>query len=208
MANMPPKILDETKLAVTAAPVTCSTGKLIRAKDFLACFRQKPDDLYLMQKFSLSPKQLAKAYHALIEKGLLTEFEYHYLRGLPPVVSEGRISGPKPGELAAQNRTCETRGIEPQGYEIGEPRNYSQKPVSGIESLSFQRTSEPKSRNRMLERSGKELLHRPDVCPKCRRATDPRSPHTCMNCGVIFSKFRRTAKRQEVSVWEQDFRYR
>ncbi len=208
MANIAHKTRDENKSAVTAAPTTCSTGQLIRAKDFLTCFRQKPDDLYLMQKFSLSPKQLAKVYQALIEKGLLTEFEYHYLRGIPPLVLEGRNCGPNRGEPTTKNRTCETRGTEPPADKRPKLRNYFQKPVSRIESLPDPRMSGPKSRNKVMERSGKELLHRPDVCPRCCKATDPCSPDTCMSCGVIFSKFRRTAKRQEVSCWQSDFRYR
>jgi hypothetical protein len=208
MNDMAPKIPHENMSAVAAEPTTNSTGKLIRAKDFLACFRQDPDDLNLMQKFSLSPKQLSKVYQALIEKGLLTEFEYHYLRGIPPVVSEVRIGGPNLGETAIKGRTCEIRGMELPRDETCEPRKYPKESIFEIESLSRQRISEPKSRNRVFERSGHGLLQRPVFCPKCRHASDPSSPDTCISCGVIFSKFRQTAKRQEVSVWEPDSRYR
>jgi hypothetical protein len=115
------KIHVKDDMASAAALGVSSAGKLIRAKDFLDCFRQKPNDLYLMHKFSLSRKQLAKAYQALIEKGWLTELEYHYLRGIPPVVSEGRIGAPSLGEVATKNRNSETRGMERQCDEIREP---------------------------------------------------------------------------------------
>jgi len=205
---MSPKIPHENISAVAAEPTTNSTGKLIRAKDFLACFRQNPDDLYLMQKFCLSPKQLSKVYQALIEKGLITEFEYHYLRGIPPVVSESRTAGPNLGETTIKSGCSHTRGIEPKRGESHESRKYILESVSKIESLSRSPISEPKPRNRMFERSGKGQFHRPHVCPKCRHTTDPCSPDVCMSCGVIFAKFRQTAKRQEVSVWEPDSRYK
>jgi hypothetical protein len=124
MNNIAPKIPHENISAVAAEPTTNPTGKLIRAKEFLACFRQKPDDLYLMQKFCISPKQLSKVYQALIEKGLITELEYHYLRGIPPVASGDRIGGPNLGEAATKRGDPETPRMERPRDEIHEPLMY------------------------------------------------------------------------------------
>ena len=112
-----------------AAIGVSSAGKVIRAKDFLDCFRQKPDDLYLMQKFSLSPKQLAKVYQALIERGWPTELEYHYLRGIPPVISEWRIGAPNLVEAATNSRNSEIREMGPLRDEIREPLMCLREPV-------------------------------------------------------------------------------
>jgi hypothetical protein len=129
MGDIAPEIHEESKSTVAAEPTTNSTGKLIRAKDFISCFRRNPDDLYLMRKFCLSPQQLAKVYKAIIEKGLLTEFEYHYLRGIPPVVSESRTDGPSLGEAGAKRRNPEIRGVEPRRDEIREPLMYLREPI-------------------------------------------------------------------------------
>ncbi len=124
------KIRVKNDLASSAALGVSSTGKLIRAKDFLDCFRQKPNDLYLMQKFSLSPKKLAKAYQALIERGWLTELEYHYLRGIPPIVSEGRTVRANHVEEGAKRRNSEIRGVGPQCEKIRQPLMNLQESVS------------------------------------------------------------------------------
>ena len=49
----------------------------INAREFLEAFRDRSDDYYLMRKFSLKPKHLRKIYDQLMERGLLTEYEYN-----------------------------------------------------------------------------------------------------------------------------------
>jgi hypothetical protein len=62
--------------------------RLINAKQFLAAFRAASDDYHLMSEFSLSPKQLKKIYKALVEKGLLSEYEYYYRQVKAPELDE------------------------------------------------------------------------------------------------------------------------
>jgi hypothetical protein len=59
------------KTATTSAPdaMVSSPKKTINAKEFLACFREKLDDFYLLEKFGIKPKHLKRIYSALIEKG-------------------------------------------------------------------------------------------------------------------------------------------
>lgn len=49
----------------------------VNAKAFLAAFRERPNDYYLMEKYSLKPKHLRKIYDQLMERGLLVEYEYN-----------------------------------------------------------------------------------------------------------------------------------
>jgi hypothetical protein len=184
-----PEIQDKNKLSVEAAPTTRSAGKLIRAKDFLDCFRQSPDDLHLMRKFSLSPRQLEKVYAALIDKGLLAEFEYNH-RGIAAGASEGSIGEPDPqpgSELVRPGPASEIRGSEPprgQTHLSGNPGTVA----SG--------------------RPTKRFLKTPDFCPICHRVTNSCSPDTCISCGVVLSKLLPSGKKQQVSIWEPDYRYK
>ena len=49
----------------------------VPAKDFLASFRNRPDDIHLMDRFRLTAKDLRMIYERLIQAGLLSEYEYH-----------------------------------------------------------------------------------------------------------------------------------
>ncbi len=55
-----------------------NTQKSIDAKQFLLSFRQNPDDVHLMKEHSLKPAQLKLIYELLIQKGLLSEYEYRH----------------------------------------------------------------------------------------------------------------------------------
>jgi hypothetical protein len=54
-----------------------SAQKTVPAKEFLAVFRNRPDDFHLMDSFQLTVKDLRKIYDRLIQAGLLSEYEYH-----------------------------------------------------------------------------------------------------------------------------------
>jgi len=69
------------------APVT-PKKKVISAEDFLASFREIPDDFRLMEKYGISPKQLKQVYSDLIEKELLSEFEYNQRERKAPELEE------------------------------------------------------------------------------------------------------------------------
>ena len=60
----------------------------VNAKEFLASFRDRSDDYYLMGKFSLKPEHLRKIYHQLMERGLLAEYEYNYRDRKSPEVEQ------------------------------------------------------------------------------------------------------------------------
>jgi hypothetical protein len=62
--------------------------RIVNAKEFLASFRARPDDLHLLKKYGMSLKQLRQVYAALIEKGLLSEFEYNHRERKAPELEE------------------------------------------------------------------------------------------------------------------------
>lgn len=62
---------DYLNLPEASGPVT------VPAKEFLASFRNRPDDLHLMNRFRLTAKELRKIYERLIQAGFLSEYEYH-----------------------------------------------------------------------------------------------------------------------------------
>jgi hypothetical protein len=49
----------------------------IKAKEFIAAFREHPDDFHLMVMFSITKEQLKTIYSTLLAKGLLSEYEYN-----------------------------------------------------------------------------------------------------------------------------------
>lgn len=51
--------------------------RTVNAKEFVAAFREHPDDFHLLVMFSLTKQQLKTIYSALLAKGLLSEYEYN-----------------------------------------------------------------------------------------------------------------------------------
>jgi hypothetical protein len=51
--------------------------RTIKAKEFVAAFREHPDDFHLLVMFSLTQQELKTIYSALLAKGLLSEYEYN-----------------------------------------------------------------------------------------------------------------------------------
>jgi len=66
-----------------------SRTKTVNAKEFLASFRERSDDFYLLEKYGINPSQLKRIYTALIEKGLLSEYEFHGREKKAHVMEEG-----------------------------------------------------------------------------------------------------------------------
>jgi hypothetical protein len=65
---------EHDKQAPQASPPKKTT---IKAKEFVAAFREHPDDFHLMVMFSITKEQLKTIYSALLAKGLLSEYEYN-----------------------------------------------------------------------------------------------------------------------------------
>ncbi len=206
-----PEIHDKNKLYIQAAPTTCSAGKLIRAKEFLAYFRQTPNDLHLIEKFCPSSKQLKEVYDALIEKGLITEFEYNHSE-MATNSSESlstRLNPQSNKATVREGRGSEIRHMQRPSEQIHKSLELCSNSSAKIDPVSrVQASSSRKQRIIRFERSNKSAFERPAFCPKCSHVTNPCSPDSCISCGVVFSRLRPTGKGQQVSIWDPDYRYK
>jgi hypothetical protein len=177
--------------------------KSIDAKKFLASFRAASDDSQLMQEYGLNPKQLKHIYKALIEKGLLSEYEYYYRQRKAPELDEPteNLADASTKVSLVESISDETRRL----YSIEHAQ--MSKSASDRDSQNADAVS---GGNRRDERSTPGSLDkdRAGYCPRCHRPKDSSSPDTCIHCGVIYSKFARRAQGSGISMWDFDFRER
>ena len=199
-----PKIKDdllEQGLA-TPADLGCSNGcpvseKIsISAKSFIASFRETPDDLALMEKFSLNPRQLQQTYEQLLGKGLLSEYEFHNRGCKSPELRQMEL--PEVDETTAIDLTQELSGSLKNYHRISDtlPSAASVKRASWLEDGPGQDAGT--GADRWLPRTGS--LSAP--CPQCGRARVKEFPDTCQYCGVVFAKVKGEKKRGGPAVWD------
>jgi hypothetical protein len=184
--------------AVTPSDTPASPQKkVINAKEFVAAFRQRPDDFYLMDKFSITPKHLKKIYSALIEKELLSEYEYNQRDGKAPEVGESEyvpLSASTAVSLVENPSEALTERIRASGY------SFDTRLRGAISDAIEDKTR----RLRRSTGSGKQERIATDLCPKCGEPKDPASPNECRYCGVVFAKFEAEKKKGGLSVWRDD----
>ncbi len=116
--------------------MTHGSAKTVKAKEFVSLFRKKPDDVYLMEWYSITVKQLAKIYSALIEKGLMSEYEYHQRERKAPELEDT--------ELPPMAASVTVRVIEEPSEALTERmmnQDYSMDPVLARVSEGSQRKS-------------------------------------------------------------------
>ncbi len=181
-----------------------SKKKSVSARQFLMTFRERPDDIYLMNKYSLNPKQLKKVYKALIEKGWLEEYEYHTRdRKTPeleePTVNFGDTSTNVTVEGSFTDETLKlyrsqsrlnSEELDGQGKALGMlPPNYRPEQESSCSSSTNGRVN---------------LTQNDDICPNCGREKHPSSPDSCVLCGIVFSKYVAIRKQTGVPIWDLD----
>ncbi len=171
------------------------SAKTVKAKEFVSLFRKKPDDVYLMEQYSITVKQLAKIYSAVIEKGLLSEYEYHQRErkapelqdtDLPPVAASVTVRViEEPSEALTErmmNQECSTDAVLERV--LREARETQQQ--------NKRRRTQPKQR---------EVITL-SVCPGCHKPKDKSSPDECVYCGLVFSKG--PPKKERASIWYDD----
>lgn len=69
-------------------------SKHLNAYRFVKDFRFKPDDYYLMELYGLKPRQLMRVYRALMQAGLLSEFEFHSRDRVCPELEDAPMRPP------------------------------------------------------------------------------------------------------------------
>ena len=195
------------ELEYLALPET-RNEKGARIKDFIASFRNKPDDYFLMEKYSLSAKDLQRIYEAVIENGLLSEYEYHTREKKAPEVEQGSefetdtstevtlirmdLNTNRFSQVRLRDRPSTPRNPEkPRGL------NRPEQTPSATPAGSVMRAS-----------GDDEKSCFPGLCPNCHGATDPSSPDSCLYCGIVFSKVLKGEKSKGMSIWDLDYRDR
>ena len=217
-----------TRRLISVKDLKCQGGRVrtrkkISSERFLYDFRQKPDDLYLMEKYGLKPHQLRAVYLSLIKRRLLTDFEYESRQVRVPAVEEERrptpLSEPMPAASTVVSLVDQTEDTETQyldryrdsslppeffkdfsGVPIGQP------PASELPDFSTeQECAGPFGSPHLAgdQSTVVEIVHK-DYCPKCGRPRVAESQDACLGCGIIFSKVETTPRVVTGAVWPDD----
>lgn len=171
----------------------------IDAKKFLASFRSIPDDFHLMQEFQLRPKQLKKVYHALISRGLLSEYEFNWRTAKAPELDEA------------------TENMRDSSTNVSLVESFSEETLrlfrSGGTGQALEQTPGSKAiAGRSSQPSGNVQPNPPlpqghsESCPECGKLKVAHSPGVCVYCGIVFSKLGRSGKYAGVAIWDLDAR--
>ncbi len=160
----------------------------INAKEFVAAFREHPDDFHLMVMFSMTAEQLKKIYSMLLAKGLLSEYEYNCRERKLVDSDADNWRSPAASELASliENPSEIRAEIAYSGHEK------DSNVAKALEELQLRKQFENK-------RSRTEAPTT-ELCPKCHNPKDPSSPDSCIHCGIVFAKIEPGKKYGEVVV--------
>ena len=153
--------------------------KVLNAQSFLRDFFEQSDDYCLMEKYGLRPRQLHKAYRRLIEKGWLTEFEFHSREVKCPELEEIRPDAPVAASTVVTFVERE-QGVQTTGGADDQ--------FGGLPKSFF--------RDHSGVKIGKDFNGRPepvqdpvhgDCCPKCGAPRVEKSLGFCWSCGTEMS---------------------
>ena len=191
--------LDYLNPAVAPAQITVS------AKEFLTSFRNRPDDLHLMDRFRLTAKDLRQIYETLIQAGLLSEYEYHCRDKKAPV-----LEGPCANVSEASTEVTLIRSVFDGGRGVDRMKQGTQsRDIYRNESLAA-KSSSIKRRNRQPVPPASSMGDVDEettlaVCPNCGCPAEASSPDACVCCGIIFSKLKRVPKSKRTPIWQFDY---
>jgi hypothetical protein len=195
--------------------IPLSGEKRAATQQFVRDFRKKPDDVYLMQKYSLGPQQLKKIYSDLMSKGFLSEYEYHcreikaseveshfgstpttvvnivdQIEELEPNVKGGIGWQGISSELARHHSSLKT---ESSASDVN-PEPPLQDPQTGTSSRSGSSAIS----------STDETLVAEEFCPNCGALKTVYSRECCHACGIVYSKFKSYSFGRQATIWKTD----
>ncbi|MEW6348009.1 MAG: hypothetical protein AB1646_03035 [Thermodesulfobacteriota bacterium] len=187
------RLLTEEEVSNQGGPAA-PTGKRVQANQFVADFRKFPDDFFLMKKYSLNPRQLQKVYDSLLDKNLISEFEFHCRVGQAPELEEPGTSRVPPAASTVvsliEKNVDEITDRFTREDDDGLPQSFY-KDHSGItlgRATRKDKTSEPGPRPLIQLSTVVEVLT--EACPKCGKPKDCKSPQSCPHCGVVYAKYK------------------
>jgi len=176
----------------------------VAAKEFLASFRDRPDDMHLMEKYTLTTKDLQGIYDTLILAGLLSEYEYHARDRKAPDLEEIADTGSEDStEVTLLNSSLELKCAVPErGHDVEPRKSFPRASVASRGVSAEHQHSGSKFDSPTAAGTCQQNLSKP--CPKCGQASHPSTPDVCIYCGVVFSKAKQDPKYEGVAMWEAD----
>jgi hypothetical protein len=185
-------------------PADASAQITVSAKEFLASFRNRPDDFYLMNRFRLTAKDLRTVYEGLIQAGLLAEYEYHCRDAKAPELEE-----PFTNVSEASTEVTLIRSVFDGGWGVYRAKEEAPPRPSYPDEIRGCKSSKAKPLNRLARpiASSDDVDEETTlaVCPNCGCPSDASSPRECVCCGIIFSKHRRVPKSKRTPIWQFDY---
>ena len=183
--------------------------KALNAKQFAQDFRENPDDYYLMDRYSLTPSELRTVYRRLIERGVLSEYEFHMRDVAAPELGEASILPTSATALVTAVEGTTRVSAPPRRGHHDLPQDFY-RDFSGIKLRST--SQEPIDRDKGAGKQEKEarkeqstvVLLTSELCPKCQRPKDDPMDKSCPYCGIVYAKVRRGRRPETISVWSND----
>jgi hypothetical protein len=186
-------------------PADASVQINVSAKDFLASFRTRPDDLHLMERFRLTAKDLQMIYERLIQAGLLSEYEYHCRdRKAPELEDPFTNLSEASTEVTLIKNVFDGGGRVYRAEEEATPRPSYPSEIRAYKSSSTKPQDRP-SRPLANSRSDVNEESTLAICPNCGCPAEASSPNACACCGIVFSKLKRVPKSERTPIWQFDY---
>ena len=186
-------------------PADASAQITVQAKDFLASFRNRPDDIHLMDRFRLTANDLRKIYKTLIQAGLLSEYEYHCRDRKAPELEEPFTNVSEAStEVTLIKNVFDGGGGVYRAEDKATPRASYPNEIHADKSSS---TSPPNRLSGHAVTSGGRMMEETtlEICPNCGCPAEASSPDACVCCGIIFSKLKQAPKSKRVPIWQFDY---
>ena len=186
-------------------PADASAQMTVQAKDFLASFRNRPDDFHLMDRFRLTAKDLRKIYERLIQAGLLSEYEYHCRDRKAPELEE-----PFTNLSEASTEVTLIKNVFDGGGGVYRAEEEAPPRASHPDEIRADKSSSTRPPNRISGHavtSGGRMMEETtlEICPNCGCPAEASSPDACVCCGIIFSKLKRVPKSKRIPIWQFDY---
>jgi hypothetical protein len=186
-------------------PADASVQINVSAKDFLASFRTRPDDLHLMERFRLTAKDLQMIYERLIQAGLLSEYEYHCRDRKAP-----ELEDPFTNLSEASTEVTLIKNVFDGGGGVYRADEEAPPRASRPDRIRAYKSSSTRPQNRLpghAVTSGGRMTEETtlEICPNCGCPSEASSPDACVCCGIIFSKLKRAPKSERTPIWQFDY---
>jgi hypothetical protein len=186
-------------------PADASAKITVQAKEFLASFRNRPDDFHLMDRFRLTAKDLRKIYERLIQAGLLSEYEYHCRDRKAPELEE-----PFTNLSEASTEVTLIRSVFDGGWGVYRAEDEAAPRPSHPNEIRADKSASTRPPNRLSGHTvttGGRMMEETtlEICPNCGCPSEASSPDACVYCGIIFSKLKRTPNSNRTPIWQFDY---